>query len=176
MNVDQLASVPGTLKIDGVGSDGRAVSLTIPVCKSLPAAVGVALNRDLINIGKGELTPYHRVQKQLKAMAAMARQAADERDTETANQIAADRTTVLNKMTEDIQSGRADDLAIESYYIHGRQSVAGLLREITTRAKHAGTDVNLQELATIVTPGNASLVMASLQVALGEIDCPTEAT
>ncbi len=173
MEIDKLANLSATLKIEGIDSGGNPVKLSIAICASLPAAVTMALNRDLIEIGKENLTPYHRQQPQLRALAKMIR---EEKDAAEREQLHADRQTLLNRMADGLLSGRADDLAAESYWVTGRSSVAGLHREIIERAKHAGGDVDLQQLAAIVTPGSAGLVFAQLQFALGEITDPTAAT
>lgn len=161
------------LKIEGVDSGGNPACLSIPICASLPAAVTLGLNRDLIEIGKENLTPYQRQQPQLKAMAKMIR---EEKDPEEQKQIHNDRQTILGIMAEGLLSGRSDELSAEAYWVEGRRSVAGLRREIIERAKHAGNEVDLKQLAAVVTNGNASLVLAQLQYALGELTDPTAAT
>lgn len=173
MTVDQLANVPGVLKIEGFDSTNATVCREIPVAKSLPAAVVVALARDLIALGKEWLTPYHRVRPQLKALAAMC--AAEASPTER-DQIFNDRQTILNNLTTGLISGRADDLAAEAYWVEGRKSVTGLHREIIERAKAAGSPISLLDIAAIVTVANASLVLASLQECLGEPEDPTAGT
>jgi hypothetical protein len=173
MTTEQLANVPVILKIEGLDSGGKPASLSIPLCASLPSAVGIALNRDLIALGKEHLTPYHRQQPQLKALSRMVR---DEKDPVEREQLHADRQTILNRLSDGLLSGRADDLAAEAYWIEGRKSVPGLIREIMERAKHAGHSLPIAELSAVVTPGNAGLVLASLQEALGELADPTAAT
>lgn len=179
MTADMLAGVPGALKIEGFDGAGNPLVLEIPVCRTLPTAAATALDRDLIAIGRQAMTPYQRLQPQLKAMAGMIRAAVEAGDKETANLVESDRQSMLRKLAEDLQSGRADDLAAGACWEEGRKSVAGLLKEIVTRMKHAGGAVEsgtLRELGLIVTEANAGAVLAALQVATGELADPTAAT
>lgn len=174
MTADQLANTPAKLTIEGVDASGEPTVRTFALCRSLPTGVALALDRDLIDLGKRELTPYHRAQPQLDALVTLAKNAATPEDR---SRFVADRQSILDRITDGLLSGRSDDLAAEAYWNHGRASPEGICREIAERAKHAGQDVPLAELRAVVTVGNAGLVFANLQAALGEyVDPSTPAT
>lgn len=169
MDAKALANTPVTLDIEGVDSAGAAVKLEFRLAPSMPLATEMALGRDLIAIGKKLLTPYERIQPQLEWLAAKAKEAAEARDADAANQFAADRAALLRQLSDNITSGKADDLAADVYYAKGRATPDGLCREITERAKAAGYPVTLPELRAVITEGNANLVFARLQEVLGEV-------
>ena len=135
--------------------------------------VAAAMNKDLIDLGKRSLTPYHRLKPQLDAMMTLARETENETERSV---ILNDRQHLLTQLHNGVLSGFADDLTEFSYWDRGRRSPEGLCREIIERAKHAGEVVPLAELRLIVTAGNSGKVHADLQEVLGTLVDPTVAT
>lgn len=176
MELDKLTNMPGTLKIEGIDSGGKPASLSIPICTSLPTSIGLALDRDLIELGKTMLTPHERLRPQLESLWRKMRAATDAKEQEAAEMFQASWRCLHDRMHDTIVSGKADDLAGEAYWIAGRRSVSGLHREIITRAKQQSEIIDIKQLAAVVNESNASLVLAQLQIALGEIADPTAAT
>lgn len=174
MNAEQVANQPVKLIIEGVDANGDAKQITFVLAKSLPLAIEVALNRDLVELGKFEMTPHERMRPQLESLWRKSKQAADAKDFDAAEQFTASWNRLHDRMCDNLISGRADDLASEVYWAIGRKSVAGLCKEIVLRSKHAGVDVSLAELQAIITAGNANVIFAQLQEVLGEIGNFTE--
>lgn len=170
MTAEQLANTPVRLTIDGVDASGEPAVRTFALCRSLPADSAIALDRDLIDLGKRELNPYQQSKPQLDALAAMAK-AADSPEERVA--LLSDRQAILNRISDHILSGLADEMMAEKYFQAGRATVEGLTREIAERATLAGQTVPLAELRAIVTTGNVGLVLKNLVAALGDKADPT---
>lgn len=176
MSVVQMANQPVKLDLHGVDGGGAPVVLSLPLCRSLPVAVSTAMNRDLIALGKRNLTPYQRCKPQLDTLAALAKSAQASKNHGEQSQLLEDRQAILKCLTDSIVSGQADDLAEFAYWLEGRRSVDGLCHEISIRAKNVGGNVAVNELRAVITEVNAGVVLAQLQEVLGEIGDPTAAT
>lgn len=170
MTPDQLANTPAKLVIEGLDGSGQTATRSFVLCRSLPAAAALALDRDLIDLGKRTLTPYHRAKPQLDALATMAENAATPKDRAL---LLSDRQAILERITDGLLSGRADDLAQEAYWDVGRKSIEGVRREVAERVKHAGGTVAIEELAAIITAGNVGKVHADMVTALEDTADPS---
>ncbi len=153
-------------------SSGESTSVDLPLSSSLPTAVGMRLADDIIAIGKRNLSPYRLAKPQLDDLALLIEA---EGDIAAKNILMNDRQTILNRIADGVVSGRANELARETYFVEGRKTVEGLCREIGERVKQAGGETTSRELQAVITTANAGDVLMRLQVALQELDCPTEA-
>lgn len=171
MTTEELANQPVKLPIEGVDANGDPVKLSFVLARSLPTAAATALDRDLLAIGKRNLTPHERLRPQLDSLWAKAKAARQSNDADSFERFMASWNRMHDRLHDTIISGKADDLAIDVYWGEGRKCPEGLCREIIERAKHVpgAEPVNAAELRAVVTDGNAGLVFASLQEALGEI-------
>lgn len=176
MTATDFANKPAALTLDTIDAGGNPTTLTLRICRSLPAASAAALDDDLIAIGKRSLSPHSLIRPQLDALAKEAKAAQEAGDTETAAMLLADRRDLLSDLSRGLWSGEVENLAMGRYFEAGRKSVEGLVREIAERVRLAGGEVNLKELAAVITDGNAGLVLASLRAALKEPTDPTAAT